>query len=104
VCWQLDDASKNDESIRLNRNSNKVFVDALPEVESANVGVPTPFVKCVCIQFGDVDISQIDAVFISNAQRMLALPFLTRTPDFNAIVYATEPTVQLGKYVVCGIC
>ena len=52
-------------------------------------GVPT---EC------SVDISDIDAILISNSLSMLALPFFTEHPDFNGCVYATEPTANIGKF------
>ena len=41
--------------------------------------------------------SDIDAILISNYTCMLALPFITETSGFKGKVYATEPTLLLGK-------
>jgi integrator complex subunit 9 len=46
---------------------------------------------------GQLDISQIDVVLISNATNMLGLPYLTSDPRFHAKIYATEPTMQIGR-------
>ena len=52
------------------------------------------------MQLDALDIERIDAVFISSAAKMLALPFLTMNPKFTGVVYATDPTVQLGKLLM----
>jgi integrator complex subunit 9 len=45
-----------------------------------------------------IDVSEIDVIFISNSASILALPFFTDNPDFNGNVYATEPTVNIGRF------
>ena len=50
--------------------------------------------------FDVVDVSQVDVLLISNAFNMLALPFLTEYTDFRGIIYATEPTVQIGRHMM----
>jgi len=45
-----------------------------------------------------LDISELDVILISNSASILALPFFTENADFNGVVYATEPTVTIGKY------
>ncbi|XP_014246665.1 integrator complex subunit 9 [Cimex lectularius] len=61
----------------------RVFVDSSPEFcpPLANM----------------VDYSEIDIVLISNYSSMLALPFITEKTGFKGVVYATEPTLQIGK-------
>ncbi len=44
-----------------------------------------------------IDISDIDILLISNAQVLLSLPFLTSIGGFSGTIYASEPTVQLGR-------
>ncbi|XP_025103856.1 integrator complex subunit 9-like isoform X2 [Pomacea canaliculata] len=61
----------------------RVFIDGTPEFS-----VP---------EFGVVDVSQIDAVLISNFNTMLALPYLTQYTNFHGKIYATEPTIQIGR-------
>jgi integrator complex subunit 9 len=46
---------------------------------------------------GHFDISQIGVVLISNAMNILGLPYLTSDPRFKGKIYATEPTVQIGR-------
>lgn len=45
-----------------------------------------------------IDISDIDAILISNSASILALPFFTENPNFNGTVFATEPSVTIGKF------
>ncbi|KAF6213099.1 hypothetical protein GE061_010814 [Apolygus lucorum] len=61
----------------------RVFVDSAPEFcpPLANM----------------VDYSEIDVILISNYSSMLALPFITEGTGFKGVVYATEPTLQIGK-------
>ncbi|KAF4523843.1 hypothetical protein B566_EDAN016808 [Ephemera danica] len=63
--------------------SGRVFVDSTPEF-----GVPASNV---------VDFSQVDVILISNYLCMLALPFVTEDTGFRGVVYATEPTLQIGR-------
>ncbi|KAF3337374.1 integrator complex subunit 9 [Carex littledalei] len=48
------------------------------------------------------DPSSLDAVFISSPWALLGLPFLTRKPGFSksTMIYATEPTVRLGRLMM----
>lgn len=75
------DAAKLKEVLR--ECGGRVFVDSIPEFS-------TP-------QFGMVDMSEIDAIFISNYHNMVALPFVTEYSHFRGKVYATEPTLQAGR-------
>jgi integrator complex subunit 9 len=61
----------------------RVFVDSAPEF------LP-PLDKLV-------DFSEIDVILISNYMNMLALPFITEGTGFSGSVYATEPTLQIGR-------
>lgn len=45
-----------------------------------------------------VDYSEIDVILISNYSSMLALPYITEGTGFKGVVYATEPTLQIGRY------
>lgn len=47
-----------------------------------------------------INFAEIDAVLISNYANMLALPYVTSYPGFKGIVYATDPTMQFGRYVI----
>ena len=49
-------------------------------------------------QMNVVDISTIDTILLSNHSCMLALPFITEDTEFKGRVYATEPTLQIGRY------
>lgn len=44
------------------------------------------------------DISNVDTILLSNHACMLALPFITEETGFKGRVYATEPTLQIGRY------
>lgn len=45
-----------------------------------------------------IDFSEIDVILISNYMNMLALPYITEKTGFKGIIYATEPTLQIGKF------
>ncbi len=60
-----------------------MFIDSSPEFL-------TPLDKIV-------DFSEIDIILISNYMNMLALPYITEGTGFNGTVYATEPTLQIGR-------
>ncbi|XP_064653165.1 integrator complex subunit 9-like isoform X2 [Lineus longissimus] len=61
----------------------RIFIDGPPEF-------------CVP-ETGLLDMSDIDAILISNSHNMLALPFITEYTGFKGKVYATEPTLQVGR-------
>ena len=65
------------------------------------------FSVCFC-QFGLVDMSQIDAIILSSFTTMLALPYITHFTNFRGKIFATEPTLQIGRsnFVldVCLLC
>ncbi|CAI9739197.1 Hypothetical predicted protein [Octopus vulgaris] len=44
-----------------------------------------------------VNLSQVDVILISNYTCMLALPYITEYSGFKGVVYATDPTVQIGR-------
>uniref|UniRef100_A0A182IP84 Uncharacterized protein n=1 Tax=Anopheles atroparvus TaxID=41427 RepID=A0A182IP84_ANOAO len=45
-----------------------------------------------------IDFSEIDVILISNYTNMLALPYITEGTGFCGTVYATEPTLQIGRF------
>lgn len=47
-----------------------------------------------------MDFAQVDVVLISNYLCMLALPFITEGSGFKGRVYATEPTLQIGRLLL----
>lgn len=65
---------------------DQVFVDSPPEF-------CPPLDKLV-------DFSQVDVILISNYLCMMALPFITEGTGFKGKVYATEPTLQIGRYAM----
>lgn len=65
---------------------DQVFVDAPLEVH------PVPLHL--------VSINSIDAILVSNWMSLLALPFFTERSEFRGTVYATDPTLQLGRLVM----
>lgn len=62
----------------------RVFVDSTPEFA-------TPLDKLI-------DFAEVDVILISNYMNMLALPFITENTGFSGTVYATEPTLQIGRF------
>lgn len=44
-----------------------------------------------------IDLSTVDVILISNYHCMMALPYITEHTGFMGTVYATEPTVQIGR-------
>jgi len=42
----------------------------------------------------------VDVILLSNYHNMLALPYVTECTGFKGVVYATEPTLHIGRYVV----
>lgn len=45
-----------------------------------------------------LDLSNVDVILISNYHCMMALPYITEHTGFTGTVYATEPTLQIGRY------
>uniref|UniRef100_A0A914HXU0 Beta-Casp domain-containing protein n=1 Tax=Globodera rostochiensis TaxID=31243 RepID=A0A914HXU0_GLORO len=67
-----------------------VYAELLPEVRT--------------VQSRDLDLSDVDAILVSNTVSLVALPFYTEGTGFKGTVYATDPTVQLGKLVMEDLC
>lgn len=44
-----------------------------------------------------INLKHIDIILISNYQNMLALPYITERSDFEGVVYATEPTLEIAR-------
>jgi integrator complex subunit 9 len=63
----------------------RVFVDSAPEFFPPQQKI--------------IDFSEVDVILISNYLCMLALPFITEGTGFSGVVYATEPTLQIGRLV-----
>lgn len=70
----------------LKENGERIFVDSPPEF-------CPPLDKLV-------DFAQIDVILISNQLSMMALPFVTEGTNFKGRVYATEPTLQMGRLLL----
>lgn len=51
-------------------------------------------------EFSLINVEDLDAVVISNADYMLALPYLTRLPGFRAQVFCTEPVMNFGRMLM----
>lgn len=62
----------------------KIFIDSAPEFLS-------PYDKII-------DFAEIDIILISNYLNMLALPYITEGTGFRGTIYATEPTLQIGRF------
>ncbi|XP_063226074.1 integrator complex subunit 9 [Bacillus rossius redtenbacheri] len=81
--WVPRDASDPELEKELKECCGRVFVDSPPEFLPPQSKV--------------VDFSQVDVILISNYLCMLALPFITEGTGFTGKVYATEPTMQIGR-------
>ncbi|XP_072265189.1 integrator complex subunit 9 [Pyxicephalus adspersus] len=66
--------------------SGRVFVDSVPEFCLPETQL--------------IDLSTVDVILISNYHCMMALPYITEHTGFNGTVYATEPTVQIGRLLM----
>lgn len=66
--------------------NHSVFIDSSPEFQP-------PLEKII-------DFSEIDVILISNYMNMLALPYITEKNNFKGIVYATEPTLQIARFML----
>lgn len=69
----------------MKENGDRIFVDSPPEF-------CPPLDKLI-------DFAQVDVILISNYLCMMALPFVTEGTGFKGRVYATEPTLQIGRFV-----
>ncbi|KAM7053730.1 LOW QUALITY PROTEIN: integrator complex subunit 9-like [Molossus nigricans] len=63
--------------------SGHIFVDSVPEF---------------CLP--ETELSTVDVILISNYHCMMALPYITEHTSFTGTVYATEPTVQMGRLLM----
>ncbi|KAK2489086.1 hypothetical protein MC885_000761, partial [Smutsia gigantea] len=73
-------------SKELKECSGHVFVDSVPEF---------------CLPETElIDLSTVDVILISNYHCMMALPYITEHTGFTGTVYATEPTVQIGRLLM----
>lgn len=63
--------------------NNRVFVNGTLEFSTPETRI--------------VDLSQVDAILISNSSCMLALPFITEYTGFKGVIYCTDPTLQIGR-------
>ncbi|OZC06166.1 hypothetical protein X798_06853, partial [Onchocerca flexuosa] len=51
-------------------------------------------------QICSTSMDSVDAILVSNWMSLLALPFFTEETNFTGVVYATDPTLQLGRLVM----
>uniref|UniRef100_A0A914BWB8 Beta-Casp domain-containing protein n=1 Tax=Acrobeloides nanus TaxID=290746 RepID=A0A914BWB8_9BILA len=70
----------------LKKLNDQLFVEGFPEVQPASLHT--------------IAVDAIDIVLVSNWMSLVGLPFITERPDFRGVVYATEPTIQLGRLVM----
>uniref|UniRef100_A0A2K6GN02 Integrator complex subunit 9 n=1 Tax=Propithecus coquereli TaxID=379532 RepID=A0A2K6GN02_PROCO len=83
--WSLKDGSAFLDK-ELKECSGHVFVDSVPEF---------------CLPETElIDLSTVDVILISNYHCMMALPYITEHTGFTGTVYATEPTVQIGRLLM----
>lgn len=84
--WMPQDVADPDLEGELKENYERVFIDSPPEF-------CPPLDKLI-------DFSQVDVILISNYLCMMALPFITEGTGFQGRVYATEPTLQIGRLLL----
>src|SRR5699024_2261427 len=48
-------------------------------------------------QLSLIDMKHVDVILISNYRSILALPYITERSEFAGVVYATEPSLTLGR-------
>uniref|UniRef100_A0A0R3S6C7 Beta-Casp domain-containing protein n=1 Tax=Elaeophora elaphi TaxID=1147741 RepID=A0A0R3S6C7_9BILA len=77
---------KNAPKYCLKRHGEHVLVDGPFEVHPA--------------QICSTSMDSVDAILVSNWMSLLALPFFTEETNFTGVVYATDPTLQLGRLVM----
>ncbi|XP_064441396.1 integrator complex subunit 9 isoform X1 [Mirounga angustirostris] len=83
--WSLKDGNAFLDK-ELKECSGHVFVDSVPEF---------------CLPETElIDLSTVDVILISNYHCMMALPYITEHTGFSGTVYATEPTVQIGRLLM----
>uniref|UniRef100_A0A8C9YPH6 Integrator complex subunit 9 n=1 Tax=Sander lucioperca TaxID=283035 RepID=A0A8C9YPH6_SANLU len=83
--WVCKDGTINLEK-ELKECAGRVFVDSQPEF---------------CLPERELlDLSTIDVILISNYHCMMALPYITEHTGFTGTVYATEPTLQIGRLLM----
>uniref|UniRef100_A0A8C6WNK5 Integrator complex subunit 9 n=1 Tax=Neogobius melanostomus TaxID=47308 RepID=A0A8C6WNK5_9GOBI len=83
--WVSKDGTINLEK-EIKECAGKVFVDSQPEF---------------CLPERELlDLSTIDVILISNYHCMMALPYITENTGFTGTVYATEPTLQIGRLLM----
>uniref|UniRef100_A0A1B8Y7R8 Integrator complex subunit 9 n=1 Tax=Xenopus tropicalis TaxID=8364 RepID=A0A1B8Y7R8_XENTR len=83
--WVTKDGNNQFEK-ELKECSGRVFVDSVPEF---------------CLPETElIDLSTVDVILISNYHCMMALPYITERTGFTGTVYATEPTVQIGRLLM----
>lgn len=56
------------------------------------------FITSLKFKLHSLSIDKVDAILVSNWISLVALPFFTESTDFSGVVYATDPTIQLGRY------
>ncbi|XP_032490343.1 integrator complex subunit 9 isoform X2 [Phocoena sinus] len=83
--WSLKDGNAFLDK-ELKECSGHVFVDSVPEF---------------CLPETElIDLSTVDVILISNYHCMMALPYITEHTGFTGTVYATEPSVQIGRLLM----
>ncbi|XP_037064169.1 integrator complex subunit 9 [Peromyscus leucopus] len=83
--WSLKDGNAFLDK-ELKECSGHVFVDSVPEF---------------CLPETElIDLSTVDVILISNYHCMMALPYITEHTGFTGTVYATEPTMQIGRLLM----
>ena len=81
--------------------NSEEFKKSLPSLNFKQIGANTYInsaPKFHLPQLSLIDISSVDAIVITNFYNILALPYITEYTGFKGKIYATEPTIQMGRY------
>ncbi|KAJ8020959.1 Integrator complex subunit 9 [Holothuria leucospilota] len=82
----------------MDKTSDKVLKNELREC-GGRIFVDSDLELCVP-EIPLINLSHVDTILISNYHCMLALPYITEYSDFKGTIYATEPTIQIGKMIM----
>ena len=77
--------------------SGQVFAKTNPLISPFQVYINSR-VKYNVPELQMVDFSTIDVILLSNFYNLWALPYITEYTGFKGKIYATEPTIQLGRF------
>ncbi|KAL6073089.1 Integrator complex subunit 9 [Balamuthia mandrillaris] len=97
-CGEAERSKKRKQSSKSRENEARSAVPL--QTIGGNIFIEDSPLRVQLPQLELLDMSSVDAILISNARNMLALPFITEYTSFRGKVYATEPTVQIGRMLM----